>query len=285
MQGTARAWVGLTWWDWSVRGRTLECAKPCATCMSVRAIHCAACTFACAKLCCPPWSGQFLVQWVCNSLCNVHVRVCNSWCRAHLGIPCTTCVSACAIPGAVSVQFLGQCVSARATPGAACTLAHALLCALHTPRSVQVLGRCARQRAAPGAAGSSAHDCAPWRAHAPARLGVHAPAWRTPVRVLRGPAQRSVHPNTATQQPGRALQRLGWVLQLLQGLGRVDNMETNKAAEGSRRWGLCCLLWQQQEGFGFPLGRLRLSRASPLCLCIAGEHKAQIPQGLGSGWE
>lgn len=48
-----------------------------------------------------------------------------------------------------------------------------------------------------------------------------------------GSVQCSVHPNTATQQPARALQQIGWVLQLVEILGRVDNMEMNKAAKGS----------------------------------------------------
>lgn len=95
-------------------------------------------------------------------------------------------------------------------------------------------------------------------------------------------AQRSVHPNTATQQPGRALQRAGRVLQLVEILGRVNNMETNKAVEGSERGGSSASSDPTRVS-PIPSGDAASLQKQIPCLCSACKHKLGVCSGLATG--
>lgn len=211
-----------------------------------------------------PLSVQFFVQYACGCVqSHVHPRVCNSLCNMHVGVCHPVCPSKCAIPCAT-------CVLVCAIPHAACTLAHVTPCALGSRAPRCTCAVCTSTRAILHAACTSA--CVTPGA---ACILVHAALHAACVRVCTAPraALRSAVCIPTLPPSSPAVLCSGWdgCCSFVEILGRVDNMETNKAATGSEHRGFARPPWplQHPEGSLIPSGGAVSLQEQIPCLCAS----------------
>lgn len=180
---------------------------------------------------CPTSPGRTLclgvrgASWLATSQCNMRVGVCSPWCSVHLSVQSHGCCAPWRVHSLVqnAAASSNQCTSENAVPYAMCISvcnpwrsahlgARNSLCDVHpsacNPCCSAHLGACnslrgvhLRVRKPLG----SVHV----GVQRPVQLHLGAGDLRVLRPLLCAPAQRGVHPNSATQQHGRALQHIG----------------------------------------------------------------------------